>query len=95
MTLEVIQHILYDNAAGASNCLFVGSYRSNEVTSNHAVSRLMRNLEASKACSVQKLMLGGVKCEDLIALVSDELCLFPRVTRGLSLIIHEKTEGSK
>eukprot|EP00986_Skeletonema_menzelii_P010545 scaffold5163_cov140-Skeletonema_menzelii.AAC.1 len=95
MALEVIQHILCDKATGASNCFFVGSYRSNEVTSNHAVSRLMKELQASKLCSVQKLMLDGVKSEDLNALISDELCLLPRATLGLSSIIHQKTEGSK
>eukprot|EP00984_Skeletonema_dohrnii_P006931 scaffold2472_cov209-Skeletonema_dohrnii-CCMP3373.AAC.3 len=94
MTLKVIQHILCDNASGASNCLFVGSYRSNEVSPNHALFRLKKELEASKKCSVQKLMLDGVKCEDLNTLVSDALSLFPRVTRGLSSIIHEKTEGN-
>ena len=95
MALQVIQHILCDKATGESNCFFVGSYRSNEVTSNHAVSRLMKELQASKVCSVQKLMLDGVKSEDLNTLISDELCLLPRVTLGLSSIIHQKTEGSK
>lgn len=95
MTLEVIQHILCDDASEGSCCLFVGSYRSNEVTSDHAVFRLMKELEQSKVSSVQKLTLDGVKCEDLNVLISDALCLFPRLTQCLSSIIHEKTEGSK
>ena len=95
IALDVIQHILCDESLGASCCLFVGSYRSNKVASNHAVFHLMKELEQSKVCSVQKMVLDGVKCEDLNALISDALCLFPRLTRGLSSIIHEKTEGSK
>jgi predicted ATPase len=94
MTLKVIQHILCDEVSGASCCFFVGTYRSNEVSSNHAVFRLMTELGASKV-STQKLTLDGVKREDLNALISDALCIFPRLTRGLSTIIHEKTEGSK
>lgn len=95
MALEVIQYILCDKATGAGNCFFVGSYRSNEVTSNHAVSRLMTELQSSKVCTVQKLMLEGLKSEDLNTLISDELCLLPRVTLSLTSVIHEKTEGSK
>ena len=54
----------------------------------------MNDLEAGKV-TTQKLMLEGIKCEDLNTLISDAMCVFPRNTRRLSTLVHEKTEGSK
>ena len=64
------------------------------MSSDHAVFHLMNELEFNKV-TTQKMTLNGVRSEDLNALISDALCVFPRLTRGLSTIIHEKTEGSK
>ena len=61
--LDVIHHIL-SNLGPDASCLFVGSYRSNEVSSDHPIFSLMKDLEASKV-STQKLMLEGVKYEDM------------------------------
>jgi len=91
--MKVIHQIISSKSTGSS-CFFVGSYRSNEVSPDHAVFHLMENLESSKVAT-QKLLLSGVKVEDLNTLISDSLRTFPRLTRGLSAIIHEKTEGSK
>ena len=91
--LDVIHHIL-SNLRPDASCLFVGSYRSNKVSSDHAIFGLMHDLEAGKV-TTQKLMLEGIKCEDLNTLISDALCVFPRNTRRLSTLVHEKTEGSK
>lgn len=91
--LDVIHHIL-SNLGPDASCLFVGSYRSNEVSSDHAIFGLMKDLEASKV-STQKLMLEGVKYEDMNTLISDALCTFPRTTWRLTNIIYEKTQGSK
>jgi predicted ATPase len=91
--LGVIHHILSDNGSDIC-CFFVGSYRSNEVSSDHALFGLMNDLEASKV-STQKLMLEGVKYEDMNTLISDALCTFPRTTWRLTNIIYEKTQGSK
>jgi hypothetical protein len=91
--MKVIHQIISSKSTGSS-CFFVGSYRSNEVSPDHAVFHLMENLASSKVAT-QKLLLDGVKVEDLNTLIPDSLCTFPRLTRGLSAIIHEKTEGSK
>jgi len=91
--MKVIHQIISSKSTGSS-FFFVGSYRSNEVSPDHAVFHLMENLASSKVAT-QKLLLGGVKVEDLNTLISDSLRTFPRLTRGLSAIIHEKTEGSK
>ena len=91
-TLDVIHDILSDKTD--TRCFFVGSYRSNEVSLEHAIFGLMKDLETSQV-STQKLILDGVKIEDVNTLISDALCTFPRTTRCLSTIIHEKTLGSK
>ena len=91
--MKVIHQIISSKSTGSS-CFFAGSYRSNEVSPDHAVFHLMENLANSKVAT-QKLLLDGVKVEDLNTLISDSLRTFPRLTRGLSAIIHEKTEGSK
>lgn len=90
--LGVIHDILSDKTG--ARCFFVGSYRSNEVSSEHAVFGLMRDLDRSNV-STQKLLLDGIKIEDVNSLISDALCAFLRTTRRLSMIIHEKTQGSK
>jgi len=90
--LDVIHDILSEETD--ARCFFVGSYRSNEVSSEHAIFGLMKDLETSKV-TTQKLILDGIKIEDVNTLISDALCAFPRTTRRLSTIIHEKTQGSK
>ena len=90
--LDVIHDILSEETD--ARCFFVGSYRSNEVSSEHAIFGLMKDLEMSKV-STHKLILDGIKIEDVNTLISDALCAFPRTTRRLSTIIHEKTQGSK
>ena len=90
--LGVIHDILSDKTD--ARCFFVGSYRSNEVSPEHAIFGLMKDLERSNV-STQKLLLDGMKIEDVNTLLSDALCAFPRTTRRLSMIIHEKTQGSK
>ena len=90
--LGVIHDILSDKTD--ARCFFVGSYRSNEVSSEHAIFGLMNDLETSKV-STQKLNLDGIEIDDVNILISDALCAFPRTTRRLSAIIHEKTQGSK
>lgn len=54
----------------------------------------MKDFEMSQV-STQKLILDGMKIDDVNTLISDALCAFPRTTRRLSTIIHEKTLGSK
>eukprot|EP00985_Skeletonema_marinoi_P021582 scaffold13325_cov112-Skeletonema_marinoi.AAC.1 len=89
--LDVIHDILSEETD--ARCFFVGSYRSNEVSSEHAIFGLMKDLETSKV-TTQKLILDGIKIEDVNTLISDALCAFPRTTRRLSTIIHEKTQGN-
>ena len=89
--LDVIQDILSDKSD--ARCFFVGSYRSNEVSPEHAIFDLMKELESNKV-SAQKLVLDGLRIEDVNTLLSHALCTFPRITRSLSSVIHLKTQGN-
>lgn len=72
---------------------FVGTYRDNEVRSHHAIFNLIHKLEASNVPTT-KLLLNGLNQEDLNTMISDALCLFPRICKPLSDIVFQKTKGN-
>jgi predicted ATPase len=75
-------------------CLFfVGSYRSNEVADDHEIHCLAQRLK-SFGVPTTMLSLEGLDPSALNTMVSDALCIFPRITEPLSIIIHQKTEGN-
>ena len=91
-SLTVVESILCDSFE--SNCLFfVGSYRSNEVGEDHGIFRLINNLRTS-GVPTSTLSLEGLNPEDLNTMISDALCLFPRMCESLSNIVHTKTKGN-
>mmetsp|Transcript_22624 Transcript_22624/g.36965 ORF Transcript_22624/g.36965 Transcript_22624/m.36965 type:complete len:509 (-) Transcript_22624:4256-5782(-) len=87
---EVIHTILSDTL---SCMFFVGTYRDNEVRSHHAIFNLIHKLEASNVPTT-KLLLNGLNQEDLNTMISDALCLFPRICKPLSDIVFQKTKGN-
>ena len=88
----MIQGILCD--VGGSSCLFfVGSYRSNEVEDNHAIFPLIDSLTSSSVPST-KLSLEGLNPEDLNTMISEAMCMFPRICEPLSDIVFQKTKGN-
>ncbi len=89
--LEVIHTILRDRMG--SCMLFVGTYRDNEVQVGHAIFDLMENLEISNV-QTTKISLTGLEREDLNTIISDALCLYPRICRSLSDSVFEKTKGN-
>lgn len=90
--LKLIESILCD-PFGSSCLFFVGSYRSNEVHPSHEVFRLIRTLKEFDL-PVTALRLEGLDPEDINTLVSDALCLFPRICEPLSNIVYQKTKGN-
>jgi predicted ATPase len=89
--LEVIRTILSDTMG--SCMLFVGTYRDNEVQMGHAIFDLMEMLEISNV-QTTKVFLNGLDQEDLNTMISDALCLYPRICKSLSDIVFQKTKGS-
>jgi len=91
--LELIQGLL-SNTRGSTSCFFfVGSYRSNEVEPSHPIFDLMTHLE-SCGISSTKLHLCGLSRVDLNCMISESLCIFPRICKPLSDSVHAKTKGN-
>jgi predicted ATPase len=91
-SLTVVESIICDSFE--SNCLFfVGSYRSNEVADDHGIFHLINNLRIS-GVPTSTLSLEGLNRDDLNMLISDAVCLFPRMCESLANIVHTKTKGN-
>jgi predicted ATPase len=89
--LDVIHTILSD--AMGSCMFFAGTYRDNEVQVDHALFDLMEKLQISNV-KTTKISLTGLDQEDLNTMISDALCLYPRLCRPLSGIVFHKTKGN-
>ena len=90
--LTVVESLLCDEVG--SNCLFfVGTYRSNEVAEDHEIFCLAQRLR-SFGVPTTMLSLEGLNPKDLNAMISDALCIFPRISEPLSDIIFQKTKGN-
>ena len=72
---------------------FLGTYRNNEVQIDHAVFNLMEKLDISNVRTT-KVSLAGLGRDDLNAMISDALCLYPRICKSLSNIVYQKTKGN-
>ncbi|KAK1738571.1 putative AAA ATPase [Skeletonema marinoi] len=90
--LDVIHTILSDTM-GSSCMFFVGTYRDNEVQIDHDIFDLMERLEISNVRTT-KVYLAGLDQEDLNTMISDALCLYPRICKSLSDILFQKTKGN-
>ena len=89
--LDVVYTFLSDTIG--SKIFFVGTYRDNEVGANHPISNLMKKLENSNV-PTSKVALDGLQREDLNTLISDALCLYPRICYSLTDIVIQKTSGN-
>jgi len=90
--LAVLERLFCD-ATGTVCLFFVGTYRSNEVADDHEIFRLAQRLK-SFGVPTTMLSLEGLNPNDLNAMVSDALCVFPRFSEALSNIIYQKTKGN-
>ena len=71
----------------------MGTYRSNEVAEDHEIFCLAQRLR-SFGVPTTMLSLEGLNPKDLNAMISDALCMFPRISEPLSDIIFQKTKGN-
>jgi len=89
--LDVIRTILSDTMG--SCMFFVGTYRNNEVQVDHDLFDLIEKLEISNVPTT-KVSLAGLDQEDLNTMISDALCLYPRICKSLTGIVYQKTKGN-
>jgi predicted ATPase len=81
------------DALGTPCVFFVGTYRSNEVADDHEIFRLAQRL-TSFGVPTTMLSLEGLNPSDLNTMISDALCIFPRISEPLSDIVYQKTKGN-
>jgi hypothetical protein len=91
-SLDVLRYILSD-IKGSSCFYFVGSYRSNEVPEDHAIFKLMSDLEIC-SCRLNRIQLDSMKIEEVNPMISDALGTFPRICLHLSQLVLRKTKGN-
>jgi predicted ATPase len=89
-SIEVLASLLRQ---GRKKFFFVGCYRDDEITSDHA---LLKMLESIHAAGVKRsdVKLNGLSEESLNNLLSHLLCLSPRLVGQLSHILYSKTKGN-
>ena len=90
--LTVVESLLC-NATGSACIFFVGTYRSNEVADDHEILCLAQRLK-SFGVPTTMMSLEGLNPIDLNTMISDALCVFPRISEPLSDIIYQKTKGN-
>ncbi|KAL7518793.1 hypothetical protein ACHAWX_003598 [Stephanocyclus meneghinianus] len=91
-SLDLVHAILSD--IRGSNCvLFIGSYRDQDVKQGHFVFEFIQTLSAYEVPCTE-LLLDGLTEDALNLMLSDALCLIPRLCKSLSSTVHHKTRGS-
>jgi len=90
--LTVVESI-FSELSGSACFFFVGTFRSNEVAVDHALFRCADRLN-SRGVRITMLSLEGLQPTDLNTMISDALCVFPRISEPLSDIVFQKTKGN-
>jgi PAS domain S-box-containing protein len=89
-TLDLLEDLL--SGSDLRNLLLIGSYRDNEVTAAHP---LTRKLEAIRATGkVQDIKLAPLTISDLGRFVADSLRCDGAQADPLAALVHEKTDGN-
>eukprot|EP00804_Cyclotella_cryptica_P017299 CCRYP_019577-RA/>CCRYP_019577-RA protein AED:0.24 eAED:0.25 QI:0/0.5/0/1/1/1/3/0/813 len=92
MSLRLIQSVLCD-VKGLNCILFVGGFRDNEVEQEHVLLEFFNTL-SSFNITTSMLSLSGISAEDVNAMISDALGVFPRICNNLSDVVYRKTNGN-
>ena len=76
-----------------SYIMIVGSYRDNEVDSNHPVAKALHKFRADRTINLTEISLSGLSHESLNDMLSDTLSLPVRLVRPLTELVIQKTDG--
>eukprot|EP00804_Cyclotella_cryptica_P021275 CCRYP_001545-RB/>CCRYP_001545-RB protein AED:0.16 eAED:0.26 QI:0/0/0/1/0/0.33/3/0/1055 len=92
MSLRLIQSVLSD-VKGCNCVLFVGGFRDNEVEQDHVLVEFFTALSTFNI-KTSMISLHGINTEDVNAMISDTLGIFPRMCKSLSDVVSRKTNGN-
>mmetsp|Transcript_22604 Transcript_22604/g.49001 ORF Transcript_22604/g.49001 Transcript_22604/m.49001 type:complete len:889 (-) Transcript_22604:208-2874(-) len=89
-SLDVIRMIVTD--PDIRYCLFIGVHRDNQSSSTNRVKKLLHGIQ-EQGVSFMAMRIGPIEKESINTILSETLCLPPRLCQPLSTIIHSKTGG--
>ena len=84
---------LFGDANGHPSLLLIGTYRSNEVADDHEIFCIAERLKSS-GLPMTTVKLEGLNPKYLNTMISDALCMLPRISEPLSDIVFQKTKGN-
>jgi predicted ATPase/signal transduction histidine kinase/GAF domain-containing protein/tRNA A-37 threonylcarbamoyl transferase component Bud32 len=90
-TLELLEQLITGPAA--RNLMLVGAYRDNEVSSSHALMRMLETIR-NAGTQIQEIALAPLRLEDVDQLIADALHCELDAAHPLAKLVHEKTEGN-
>lgn len=90
-SLQLLEVLLSDKKISYFQCIF--AYRDNEVSPSHPTMQVIQRIRES-GLKCEDIHLYNLKKEDLNHLLSDATGLEDAETKGLSLLIYQKTSGN-
>ncbi|KAL3822373.1 hypothetical protein ACHAXA_010851 [Cyclostephanos tholiformis] len=84
---------LFGDVNGSTSLLLICTYRSNEVAEGHDIFCIAERLKSSGVPTTM-VKLEGLNPKDLNTMISDALCMLPRISEPLSDIVFQKTKGN-
>jgi hypothetical protein len=91
-SISAVNHLLFTSGQNR-RFFFLGCYREEEINEGHPTWKLLSNAATSGICCTN-VKLDCMDEETLNTMVSETLCLLPRLTRSLSNVIYRKTKGN-
>lgn len=89
-SLDVIRMMATD--PDLKYCLFVCVYRDNESSATKRLKKLLHGMQ-ELGVSLMSIKVGQLEMDCINALLSETLCLPPRICKPLATLIHNKTGG--
>jgi PAS domain S-box-containing protein len=89
-TLDLLEDLLLE--PDVQQLMLIGSYRDNEVASNHPLTRKLAAIR--QGATVEEIKLAPLTCDDLGQLIVDSLRCDQERAAPLAQLVHQKTEGN-
>lgn len=90
VSLDVIQMLITD--PDIRYCLFVMAHRDDQSNSAKRLKKLLYGMQ-DQGVSLMSIKIGAIEKDSVNTLLSETLCLPPRLCNPLSAAIHNKTGG--
>ena len=90
-SLELMMALVHQQVnEGSAHVLFVGSYRSNEISHLDPLDTSLRQIKLLSSATLTEIPLNDLSCDEVNVMVSEALSYPRRLTKTLSALIHQK-----